>query len=54
MSETDFNTWLSSSDFSKPKKRYKLNVPKLEGIIDTTNSSRKTAAFVLPLKTIPL
>ena len=49
MSETDFNTWLSSSDFSKPKKRYKLNVPKLEEIIETTNSSRKTVAFVLPL-----
>ena len=49
MSETEFNSWLSSSDFSKTKKRYKLNVPKLEEIIDTTNSSRKTAAFVLPL-----
>ena len=48
MSETEFNKWISSSNFSKPKKRYKLNVPKVEEIMDTANNSRKTAAFVLP------
>ena len=49
MSETEFNAWISASNFSKPKKIYKIHVPTAEGIIDMTNSSRKTAAFVLPL-----
>ena len=49
MNEAEFNAWISSSDFSKPKKRYKLHVPQLEEIIDMTHSSRKTTTYVLPL-----
>ena len=49
MSETEFNAWISASNFSKPKKRYKIHVPTVEDIIDMTNNWRKTAAFVLPL-----
>jgi hypothetical protein len=49
MSEAEFTTWISAFDFSKPKKRYKIHVPMVEGIIDMTNSLRKMATFVLPL-----
>ena len=49
MNEQEFDKWLSTSDFSKTKRKYKIKVPSVEEILDTSNSVRKTDVFVLPL-----
>ena len=45
----EFHKWLSTSDFSKTKRKYKVKVPIVEEVLKTSNSSRRTDAFVLPL-----
>ena len=48
MTESEFNRWLSTHDFTRGATKYKIKIPATENLLDIKNSCTKTNAFVLP------